>query len=152
MARQPEGLGPGGGPLGLMCNEHRKTAPHWAQLNSQPPRCRRHFIAYTAHQSTMRSRKSRGQDTWPYDPGLPTPEDSGTLMLDHDELGYLISDLLGPINKARLAMYDARESGSTAKYQTAAEKLSNVAKTLYDWFDQDLRVDDIHDKGSRTGR
>ena len=100
----------------------------------------------------MRTRKSRGQDTWPYDPGPPTPEDTGTLMLDHDELGYLLSDLLTPIRNARLGMFDARDAGNSTRYREAADKLSGLAKTLNDWFITELRVDDIHDKGYRPRR
>lgn len=152
MAREPDDLDPGGGPMALLCHDHHRTAPHYAQLNSQPPRCRRHFLLYTAHQSTMRSRKSRGQPVWDYDPGYPRPEDTGTLMLDNDELGYLISDLLGPINRARLGMYDATKAGDADSYREAAEKLSATAQTLADWFDKDLRIVDIHDKGYRPRR
>ena len=151
MAREPDDLDPRGGPMALLCHDHQKAAPHYAQLNSQPPRCRRHFQMYTAHQSTMRSRKSRGQPIWDYDPGYPRPEDTGALMLDHDDLGYLVNELLKPITEARLGMYDARKANNTKDYQDAAEALSAAAQTLSGWFD-DLRIVDIIDKGYRTRR
>ena len=137
--------------MALLCHEHKRTAPHYAQLNSQPPRCRRHFLAYTAHQSTMRSRKSRGQDTWPYDPGRPGPEDTGSLMLDTGQLIYLLG-LLGKTVKARADMFDAVKAKDWGVYRQGAEDLSALAKTLDDWFDKDLRLVEIVDKAIEPRR
>lgn len=143
-ARPPAPLGPRGGPHHLVCADAADTSPHWAQLASRPPRCLRHYSLWNTHLAANRTRRARGQAERDWDPGEPTPDEKHFLLLDHDDLGYLIEDVLGDMDTHRADMTYAR---NTTQYRDAAEALAAACASLRQWLLRDLRAHERHRQG-----
>ncbi len=141
--KMPAALGPGGGPLHHMCADGKVTGvPHHAQVASQPPRCKRHYDLYMASQDADRQRKARGQDVVgeDWDRGPNAPEETGSLLLDPDDVGFL-AEVLHKISKARLRMIE--NSGRPERHADAVKELDQVSKALSDFFFDDLGLTEI---------
>jgi len=137
-------LGAGGGPEGLLCVDRTPESLHYAQVVPPrgEPRCYRHQRLWAKHASANGTRRHRGQPEQDYTPEV-TPEDSGYLLLDHDNLTdlELIFDR-GSGYREQMR----RHAPDTDAYREAAAGLADFWEQIVEYFHDGLRLDELLDK------
>ena len=142
----PVPLGRVGGRLRLMCEDDADDRnPHHAQVDSQPPRCNRHFALHKAHLAANRQRKKAGLPQQEWEPDV-SPEDQGHMVIDPADVQQL-AELLGRISYYRAAMWEHEQR--PARYAKAVKGLHTEANQLAQFF-YELGIEEV--RGRRLDR